>query len=445
MRVAAAGDRGLLLELGDVEAATLHAVASRARQIDGVRACITGHSSLLVIFDGEPRRDELIQVAENPGRAEHAGRAHVFDVSFEETYAPDLREFLALHDLSRREFLDRVSALTLTARYIGFRGGFAYLDGWPAEWAMPRRPTSRPVVPAGSFAIAGSMAGFYPIDSPGGWNILGRTGAELEFAIAAGDEVRIRPAPIGARVSPRARAAEDSRAPFELVQAPLCRMVGAEDWSRVDRGIPEGGPFDLEAAAAANRAVGNDESAPILECPLVGPRVRAKQDGFASWSGASTDITVDDKAVNSWQFEVKQGQTIAAGRIRNGLRGYLAFGTKRGPVDIVERGDRLHIDVILGPHETPLRELECEVTHQLDRVGIRLRPLQRLGVAPPADLPSCGMQCGTLQLHPDGSVVAMGPDRPITGGYLQPMTVVSRDRWKLAQLAPGERVVFRPR
>jgi allophanate hydrolase subunit 2 len=52
------------------------------------------------------------------------------------------------------------------------------------------------------------------------------------------------------------------------------------------------------------------------------------------------------------------------------------------------------------------------------------------------------MQFGTIQLHPDGSLVAMGPDHPITGGYLQPLTVRWDERWKLAQLAPGERVVL---
>ena len=76
----------------------------------------------------------------------------------------------------------------------------------------------------------------------------------------------------------------------------------------------------------------------------------------------------------------------------------------------------------------------------LNRVGIRLRPVQPVDVKLPAELPSCGMQFGTLQWHPDGSVVAMGPEAPVTGGYLQPATVISSELWKLGQLAPGERV-----
>ena len=50
------------------------------------------------------------------------------------------------------------------------------------------------------------------------------------------------------------------------------------------------------------------------------------------------------------------------------------------------------------------------------------------------------MQFGTLQWHPDGSLLAMGPDHPVTGGYLQPATLLSTELWKLAQLQPGDRV-----
>nr|MDP9361948.1 biotin-dependent carboxyltransferase family protein [Acidobacteriota bacterium] len=115
------------------------------------------------------------------------------------------------------------------------------------------------------------------------------------------------------------------------------------------------------------------------------------------------------------------------------------------------RGRRRHteaalhlIRIILGPHDAPPLPDEWEVTSELNRVGIRLRRRAGGGPAgePPAlrELPSCGMQFGTLQWHPDGSLVAMGPDHPVTGGYLQPATIVSDDVWKLAQLAPGERI-----
>jgi hypothetical protein len=124
------------------------------------------------------------------------------------------------------------------------------------------------------------------------------------------------------------------------------------------------------------------------------------------------------------------------------LRAYLAIGDGGGEAREGAPRDRSVIRAIAGPQDVGLRDLECEVTLQLNRVGIRLRPLHGLRVDIPADLRSIGMQCGTVQLHPEGSLVAMGPDHPVTGGYLQPMTVIASERWKLAQLMPGERVTL---
>ena len=78
----------------------------------------------------------------------------------------------------------------------------------------------------------------------------------------------------------------------------------------------------------------------------------------------------------------------------------------------------------------------------MNRVGIRLRPLETIDAKLPTEMLSCGAQFGTLQWHADGNLVALGPDHPVTGGYLQPMTVLSSEIGKLAQLMPGERVRF---
>ncbi|MGZ5474638.1 MAG: hypothetical protein ACXWG4_11830, partial [Thermoanaerobaculia bacterium] len=153
------------------------------------------------------------------------------------------------------------------------------------------------------------------------------------------------------------------------------------------------------------------------------------------WCTPELNVTIE---------HVRSGDERTFGRITNGLRAYLAIGRGPGfqPGGAVRASDRTLIRAMNGPHDLGLTRVECEVTPQLDRVGIRLRPLQPLHVQIPADLKSIGMQCGTVQLHPDGSLVAMGPDHPVTGGYLQPLTVLWTERWKLAQLVPGEKVVF---
>jgi allophanate hydrolase subunit 2 len=207
--------------------------------------------------------------------------------------------------------------------------------------------------------------------------------------------------------------------------------VRAANWSNLDRGAPAGGPFDTEAARAANIAVGKDPGAELLEFAQIGPRVTPDSDVMIAWYDASGGRT----------WRARRGETIDIGRIRGGLRGYLAIG-ERGEVRELRRDDRHVIRAMRGPHDLGFDEIECEVTPSLDRVGIRLRPLRSIDTKPPADMLSIGMQFGTLQLHPDGSIVAMGPEHPVTGGYLQPMTVLWSERWKLAHLAPGERVRF---
>ena len=418
MQIAPAGDRALLVTLGDVTAAQLHARTAAVRAMPGVIACVPGHSSLLVVFDGVP--DPSVASAVAPVTL--SSKRHVIPVHFN---GVDLAEFF--ERVPRDEFFSRVESLRLTVRYLGFRGGFAYLDGWPREWAMRRRPTSRPVV-RGSFAIAGEVAGFYPIDSPGGWNILGITGEVVEHRFEAGDRVSLRVSemPSLREVKGNPAATRHLGHSATLLSGPLVTVVTPTDWSRVERGISEGGPFDDVAAAVVSGAVTNPV---VLECPMVAPRIRYERPTTVAWFDGELRV---ERVEGEHSF----------GRVKNGLRGYLAIGDGEGTRSVVERGDRHVVRAVAGPHDIAIREIECDVTPQLDRVGIRMIPRERIEVAIPSDLKSCGMLCGTMQLHPDGSVVVMGPDHPVTGGYLMPMTVISSERWKLAQLVPGERVRF---
>jgi len=470
-KVTRAGDRGLLADFGaDVSAAELHARAAALRVRENVVACIVGQQSIYVVFDREPSIDfdDAPPIAFTP-------QSHVIDVDFS---GADLDEFLTHAHITRDEFLQRLPSIRLTARYLGFRAGFAYLEGWPEEWRMPRRTTSRNLVPRGSFAIAGVMAGFYPADSPGGWNLLGRTNATLwdpnaepPNRFAPGHVIEIRPASIGQfddQPVPRFRA--DGEVVAEVI-APgqLTTIVGARDWKRAEYGVSPGGPFDAFAAALANRAVGNVDDASLLECVMVAPRLR-----FA----ADRRVAFCDGNLNVQMFAT---QDLDLGRFHGGLRGYLAIeggvdemrsryaeaptvvrarmslraspGSAGVPPAVEKNSGRdarapREIRIVPGPHDAPPLPEEWEVTAELNRVGIRFRRRAAGGPAggPPAlrELPSCGMQFGTLQWHPDGSLVAMGPDHPVTGGYLQPATVVSKDLWKLAQLAPGERVRLVP-
>lgn len=105
---------------------------------------------------------------------------------------PDLDHVARLWRTDRRGVVARHTAVEFRAAFCGFAPGFAYLTGLPAALAVPRRPTPRPVVAAGSVALAGMYTGVYPTASPGGWQLLGRTASPL-FDLGADPPARLAP------------------------------------------------------------------------------------------------------------------------------------------------------------------------------------------------------------------------------------------------------------
>lgn len=123
-------------------------------------------------------------------------RHHQIPVCFDPEFAPDLPEVAAAVGLSPESVIELIEKSTLTVASLGFLPGFAYLEGLPSVLHVPRRDTPRVAVPAGSLAIAAGYAGVYPLTSPGGWHLLGRTLCPmLDFTrpevarVAAGDTI----------------------------------------------------------------------------------------------------------------------------------------------------------------------------------------------------------------------------------------------------------------
>jgi inhibitor of KinA len=124
-------------------------------------------------------------------------RAVEIPISFAEEDALDLPDILRAKRLSKTEFIDIFTAWTYRVFMVGFLPGFAYMGEVDERIATPRRQTPRTKVPQGSVGIAGSQTGIYPFDSPGGWQIVGRTRLEMfllerepNCLLQAGDEVR---------------------------------------------------------------------------------------------------------------------------------------------------------------------------------------------------------------------------------------------------------------
>lgn len=111
-------------------------------------------------------------------------------------FGPDLDDVAHQLGITAMEVIALHSAATYRVYMIGFTPGFAYLGGMPEQLAVPRKATPRGKVAAGSVGIAGEQTGIYPLDTPGGWQIIGRTplrlfdaGREQPALLKAGDRV----------------------------------------------------------------------------------------------------------------------------------------------------------------------------------------------------------------------------------------------------------------
>ncbi len=253
---------------------------------------------------------------------------------------PDLDEVAALAGVGPAEVVALLTARPLTAAVVGFSPGFAYLAGLPGPLdRVPRRRRPRPVVPAGSVAIANGHAAVYPTASPGGWHLIGRTGFPLftperpPYAVLApGDRVQFTVAGVGDPAEPEPVAPppwsppSGARAVFEVV-APGLRAVVQDGGRRAVAavGVPAAGPADPVSFDLANRLAGNGTGAGTLELTGGGTRLRCLGDCHVAVVGATPDVRVDGTAEPAGQvLPVVAGQVLEIGRQHGGCRSYLA-------------------------------------------------------------------------------------------------------------------------
>lgn len=127
-------------------------------------------------------------------------------VCYDPDFAPDLPGIAAAHKISMEEVIHKHLAVTYKVYMLGFIPGFAYMGTVDADITMPRKPQPVRVV-AGSIGIAGTQTGIYPIESPGGWHIIGRTPVSIFDAAAEN--------PVGLQVGYQVQFYRISREEFE--------------------------------------------------------------------------------------------------------------------------------------------------------------------------------------------------------------------------------------
>jgi inhibitor of KinA len=215
------GDAAVLIEYGThvdlVHNASAHRLAGHLEQALGNDARfgrpVAGIASVLVPFDvslvGPRAARRLVATIVESSDDKATLDAHPKDlaapielvVRYGGDDGPDLAAVATRAGISTDEVIALHAAAPYRVLAVGFVPGFAYLGPLPDRLRLPRRAEPRTSVPAGSVAIAGEMTAVYPLETPGGWHVIGRTSAPLwqperdpPAMLAAGQSVRFRPA-----------------------------------------------------------------------------------------------------------------------------------------------------------------------------------------------------------------------------------------------------------
>jgi inhibitor of KinA len=205
MKIDALGDSALIINLADEisdSSGLLARVLSAAATIEGAKLpgvvdVTSSYESVAVFFDlpqVEPDIEDKIRVliASAGVRVSGKKRRVQIPVCYDEEFALDLDRVANHTSLTPDAIVTLHSSAEYTVACVGFMPGFPFLAGLPQQLRVPRLESPRTKVSAGSVAIANAQAGVYPLESPGGWNVLGRTPLQL-FRVNENPPTLLRP------------------------------------------------------------------------------------------------------------------------------------------------------------------------------------------------------------------------------------------------------------
>ncbi|WP_411375514.1 5-oxoprolinase/urea amidolyase family protein [Arthrobacter sp. MPF02] len=349
-----AGPRALLIEVESLDAVlALHSELLEnplAGQVDVLAAART----VLAVFDSRAAaRAARSAVALLDAAASFDRAASGDPVRIEVVYdGEDLVEVGQLTGLGPEGVVAAHTGQLWTAAFGGFAPGFAYLVGENTALNVPRRSTPRTAVPAGSVALAGNFSAVYPRNSPGGWQLIGRTAARM-WDLDREQPALVKP---GTRVQyvavrelvelpagPSEGAGAGSPSPHTAAQGVKVRETAVEvldpgpqsliqDLGRPglgDLGVSPSGAADAASARQANRLVGNPPGDAVVENVFGGLTIRARGQLTASLSGAPVPAEIESgsgtrTAPMYAPFALHDGEILRLDRPVSGLRTYLA-------------------------------------------------------------------------------------------------------------------------
>jgi KipI family sensor histidine kinase inhibitor len=206
------GDQGLLMEFGGVISPEIHkvvramSIALEEQTIEGTRECVATYRAVAVHYDPlilscASLQNTLMKIYNTLEDIEIPPPRHIeIPVCYGGELGPDLGFVASSNNLSEKDVIQLHSEQDYLIYMLGFTPGFPFLGGLSKQLHTPRLETPRKRVLAGSVGIANDQTGVYPIDSPGGWQLIGRTPLQLfnpmatePFLLSSGNILKFKP------------------------------------------------------------------------------------------------------------------------------------------------------------------------------------------------------------------------------------------------------------
>lgn len=385
-----AGDSAIVVEFGNRideeinQKVRMLADLLEREKVSGIVDTLPTFRSLMVCFDPALiDRENLLALLKRKsgalsGNGNSVKRVIEIPVCYGARFGADLKDVAAHSGLTYDEVIALHSGRDYRIYMLGFLPGFSYLGGMDEKLATPRLSNPRVKIPAGSVGIGGEQTGIYPLDSPGGWRLIGATPVrtydperEEPILFAAGDYLRFVPVSLFDYYDIRrmvdrgeyyCRVYENGKeCPGRLAGVDLDKkdviiidLVSGHSGERQDAGTSAGtmkilmpgflttvqdfgrvgyqkygftvcGVMDRVSYALANELVGNPAGAAVLECTMAGPTVIMQADTKIAVTGADMKPLLNGQPIPMNEAVlVKQGDTVALGVAETGCRAYLA-------------------------------------------------------------------------------------------------------------------------
>ncbi len=386
MRIRPAGDRCLTVTVGRRIHPRIHRRVQRlvalleSSVVSGIIELVPSYCAIAIHYD--PLRVTPTEIrrwirgvrtrgSHSAGNASANARLIEIPTCYGGEHGPDLEAVARHARVTPEAVIDLHQKTDYLVYMLGFTPGFPYLGGLDPRIAAPRRAEPRTHIPAGAVGIAGRQTGIYPVASPGGWQLIGRTPVCLfdpnrpgrPFLLAPGDRVRFVPiseAEYGRLAGSDADAALDRARPQESASPDDTRRTAhAEGAAGSDRasgtsvriisagvfstiqdagrhgyqrfGMPVAGAMDQFALHAGNLLVGNSAGSAAIEFTFAGLEVEFVRDAVIAVCGARCTLEMIDRSgrsrpIRDWcAVEVAAGSRVVVRATTSGCRGYLCI------------------------------------------------------------------------------------------------------------------------